>query len=82
MTIPNAIGHCNILSYKLSFFSYSTECEINTRVDKMLGRNRKDMQKGGDSKGARVSISQKGIEIKHEGKPVSGVTLTWGRTQG
>jgi len=38
-------------------------------------KNRKDIQKVGDSKDTRVSISQKGIEIRHEGKPISGANL-------
>lgn len=36
----------------------------------------KDIQKVNSSKGAHVSVSQRGIEIRHEGKPVSSEALT------
>ena len=39
-------------------------------------KNRKDIQKVGSHKDTHVSISQKGIEITHEGKPVSSGALT------
>jgi Mg-chelatase subunit ChlD len=39
-------------------------------------KNRKDIQKVSSPQNAHVSVSQKGIEIRHEGKPVSSGALT------
>ncbi len=39
-------------------------------------KGRKDIQEVASHKDIHVSISQKGIEIRHEGKPVSSVALT------
>ena len=39
-------------------------------------KNRKDIQNVTSSQDSRVSISQKSIEIRHEGKPIRGAALT------